>query len=90
MKGRADWLLTGGRHDTGACTSQDSKAKLCLLGGDGFRVEPEIGEQNERLWTLLGRLPRYGNSLQRDGNPVGRTRVGLHGYQDSRPKVCRY
>ncbi len=39
----------------------------------------------ERLWTLLGRLPRNWNPLQRDGNPTRGSRMGLRGYQDSRP-----
>lgn len=48
----ADGLLRGwtsdrlrGRHDAGACTSQDSKAKLCILVEDGFKLEPEIGDK---------------------------------------------
>jgi hypothetical protein len=41
----AYWLLTGGRHDAGACTSQDSKAKLCLYKGSQPKFDWQIGEK---------------------------------------------
>lgn len=41
----ADWLLTGGRHVAGACTSQDSKAKLCIIGGSQSKSDWQIGDE---------------------------------------------
>jgi len=77
--------LAGGAVMQALRASQDSKAKLCIIRGSQPKFGRQIGDGNERLWTLLGRLPRNWDSLQRDWHPTRGSRMGLRGYQDSRP-----
>lgn len=65
-----------------------AKQSFAYIRGASRNSIGRLEKSYERLWTLLGRLPRNWNSLQRDWHPTRGSRMGLRGYQDSRPKVC--